>query len=164
MSNPFLSQIFCSVFRFNLLIFDGPGQGTDGACKGTKLRHDWEVVMSSVIDHAERKLGFDLSNGIASYGISLGGYLCLRASLHEPRLHATVLDPINPSNRLAMFSKLPASFVHDMLSETPGTGLYNKFLWSVIQKKGYQALASRAQVHGIDVTQKSTFFEQNVSS
>ncbi len=101
----FYSRVLVEKYGFNLIIFDGPGQGADAVLKGTKFRYDWEVVVSSVIDHAERKLGFDLAHGVVPYGISFAGHLCTRASLHETRPHAYVLDPINPSNRKAMSEK-----------------------------------------------------------
>ena len=122
------------------------GQGAGAVFSGTALRHDWEVVVSSVIDFAAEQQQFDLRNGLVVYGLSLGGHLLSRACLHETRPHAYVLDPINPSLKRAMNEKLPAAFLDDMLSDSPGSSTYGSILRWMIEKKAYQALASRAQV------------------
>jgi len=140
-------------FGFNLLIFDGPGQGIGAVTKNTALRHDWEVVLGSVIDFAANE--FDLKHGLVVYAWSLGGHLTARACLHEARPDVFVLDPINPSLKRAANTKMPAAFLEDMLSDSPGSTTYGTILRWLVEKKAYQSLASRAQVHGIDVTDSS---------
>uniref|UniRef100_A0A0G4GJD2 AB hydrolase-1 domain-containing protein n=1 Tax=Chromera velia CCMP2878 TaxID=1169474 RepID=A0A0G4GJD2_9ALVE len=162
----FYVRPFIEKFGFNILIFDGPGQGVEAVTRKTKLIPNWEIVLKAVIDYAEQNLkekGVDVKrDGLVSYGISLGGHLNTRAMLHEKRVHCYVLDPINPSMRRAMFEKLPKKFINDMLDSdaspddsTKGLSCFSNFLKTLIEKFMFQALASRAQVHGIDVTDKA---------
>lgn len=67
---------------YTLIIFEGPGQGRT-LREGLKMTHDWEKPVKAVMDH------FDLSSA-ALVGISLGGYLALRAAAFEPRIKQVV--------------------------------------------------------------------------
>lgn len=77
---------------YHVLMFDGPGQGGMLYRQGIPLRHDWEVVVSAVVDHAE-KLSLVDPKKIVLSGWSLGGYLAPRAATAEPRLAACIADP-----------------------------------------------------------------------
>jgi alpha-beta hydrolase superfamily lysophospholipase len=76
---------------YNVLAFDGPGQG--GALHVQKLvmRPDWEAVLTPVIDYALGRPEIEPSK-IAGFGYSLGGYLLARAAAFEHRLAALILD------------------------------------------------------------------------
>ena len=102
----FFSRTFLDM-GFHLIIYDGPGQGKGPFLDGTKLRHDWEVVLSSVLDWAlGTGGGFQLSDGLVCYGLSLGGHLTLRAALHETRPTAYVVDPAHPTLRNSVYDKI----------------------------------------------------------
>jgi pimeloyl-ACP methyl ester carboxylesterase len=78
---------------YNCLTFEGPGQG--GVIRKQKIpfRHDWEKVVTPVIDYAinrKDELGIDPTR-IALMGISMGGYLAARASAFEHRISASIL-------------------------------------------------------------------------
>jgi alpha-beta hydrolase superfamily lysophospholipase len=76
---------------YNVLAFDGPGQG--GALHEQKLvmRPDWEAVITPVVDYALTRR--EIEHGrIAGFGYSLGGYLLARAAAFEHRLAALILD------------------------------------------------------------------------
>ncbi|SDY54485.1 alpha/beta hydrolase [Herbiconiux ginsengi] len=77
---------------YHVLMFDGPGQGGMLYEQGVPLRHDWEVVVSAVVDHALTVPTVDASR-IAVSGWSLGGYLAPRAASGEPRIAACIADP-----------------------------------------------------------------------
>lgn len=74
---------------YNVLAFDGPGQGAAIRDRGLTFRPDWEAVITPVVDFAKarREIG-----QLALFGYSLGGYLCARAAAFEPRLNALILD------------------------------------------------------------------------
>jgi pimeloyl-ACP methyl ester carboxylesterase len=71
---------------FDVVAFDGPGQG--GARRLGRLRfdHDWEKPVGAVLDH----FGFD---SVGLVGISMGGYWALRAAAREPRVDRVVSWP-----------------------------------------------------------------------
>lgn len=62
-----------------VVVFEGPGQGSALRKYDLKLRLEWEVPTASVLDHF----------GIADctlLGVSLGGLLAIRAAAFEPRI------------------------------------------------------------------------------
>ena len=85
---------FAAVLRrgYNLLLFDGPGQGRVLIKQGLVMRPDWENVVKPVVDYALTRPEVDPEK-IALMGISLGGYLAPRAASSEHRLAACIADP-----------------------------------------------------------------------
>lgn len=77
---------------YHVLLHDGPGQGRLLFEEGRPLRHDWEAVVTPVVDAA---LGLDGVDGdrLVYWPWSLGGYMAPRVAAHEPRLAAAVCDP-----------------------------------------------------------------------
>lgn len=71
---------------YNALIIDLPGQGAT-ALDGMVYRHDSEVPMKHIVDYLLGREDVD-SEGIVTFGISLGGYLVLRAASYEKRIKA----------------------------------------------------------------------------
>ncbi len=76
---------------YNVLAFDGPGQGRALVDQGLTLRPDWEHVVGPVVDFAEARPDVDATR-IALVGLSLGAYLAPRAASAEHRLAACVAD------------------------------------------------------------------------
>jgi dienelactone hydrolase len=74
---------------YNVLTFDGPGQGRN-IRNGITFRPDWEEVIRPVVDYALSLSEVDGAR-LALMGMSLGGYLAARAAAFEPRLAACVL-------------------------------------------------------------------------
>jgi len=76
---------------YNVLAFDGPGQGAAIRRAGLPFRHDWEHVITPVIDFALTRPEVDPAR-IALFGYSLGGYLVARAAAFDHRPAAIILD------------------------------------------------------------------------
>jgi len=76
---------------YNVLAFDGPGQGGALIQRGLTLRPDWESVISAVVDYALARADV-ASDRLALIGLSLGGYLAPRAASGEHRLAACIAD------------------------------------------------------------------------
>ena len=74
---------------YNVLVFDGPGQGAAIRHQGMLFRPDWENVVGPVIDFALTLPGID-SERIVLWGLSMGGLLAPRAAAFEHRLAALV--------------------------------------------------------------------------
>jgi hypothetical protein len=77
---------------YHVVLFDGPGQGAPLIDQGLTLRHDWEHVVTPVVDAV---LGLDAVDGerIVYQPWSLGGYLAPRVAAFEHRFAAVVADP-----------------------------------------------------------------------
>ena len=71
---------------FEVIAFDGPGQGGARRLGNLTFDHDWEKPVAAILDHFE--IG---TAGII--GISMGGYWALRAAAREPRIDRVVSWP-----------------------------------------------------------------------
>ncbi|RDI65203.1 alpha/beta hydrolase family protein [Nocardia pseudobrasiliensis] len=76
---------------YQVLAFDGPGQGAAIRDQGLPFRPDWEAVITPVVDFAVALPEVD-ADRISLYGYSLGGYLTARAAAFEPRIAALILN------------------------------------------------------------------------
>jgi pimeloyl-ACP methyl ester carboxylesterase len=76
---------------YNVLAFDGPGQGAALRRQGLVFRPDWEAVATPVLDFALTRTEI-AADAITLFGYSLGGYLVARAAAFEHRVAALVLD------------------------------------------------------------------------
>jgi len=77
---------------WNAVTFDGPGQGAALHRQHVYFRHDWEAVITPVVDYLLTRPDVD-ADRIALQGISQGGYWAPRAAAFEHRLAALVADP-----------------------------------------------------------------------
>lgn len=77
---------------YNVVIFEGPGQG--GVIREQKIpfRPDWENVVRPVMDWVLARPEVDPKR-VALFGFSMGGYLAPRAAAFEHRLAALVANP-----------------------------------------------------------------------
>jgi pimeloyl-ACP methyl ester carboxylesterase len=76
---------------YNVLAFDGPGQGGALIQRGLVLRPDWETVIGAVVDYALTRPDV-IPEKIALIGSSLGAHLAPRAANEEHRLAACIAD------------------------------------------------------------------------
>ena len=88
----YFETAFFAVQRgYNVLLFEGPGQG--GVIRVQKLpfRPNWETVVTPVVDYAIARKEVDAKR-IALMGISFGGYLAPRAAAFERRIKACIAN------------------------------------------------------------------------
>ncbi|XOK62030.1 alpha/beta hydrolase family protein [Paenibacillus elgii] len=76
---------------YNCLTFEGPGQGATIRLQRIPFRHDWEKVLTPVVDYLHTRPEVD-KHRIALMGISLGGFLAPRAAAYEHRLAACIAN------------------------------------------------------------------------
>lgn len=76
---------------YNVLTFEGPGQGEVVRVQNLTFRADWEKVITPVVDHLVLRSDVDASR-IALWGISMGGYLAPRALAFDHRVAALICD------------------------------------------------------------------------
>jgi pimeloyl-ACP methyl ester carboxylesterase len=71
---------------FDVVAFEGPGQGGARAVEGLTFDHDWEKPVKAVVDH------FQIESA-ALVGLSMGGYWAIRAAGRERRIAKVVCWP-----------------------------------------------------------------------
>lgn len=79
----FLAAVYFREAGYRVILFDGPGQGAALNRHSLSMIAEWELPVSALLD----------SYGIQScslIGLSLGGYLALRAAAFEPRIEHVV--------------------------------------------------------------------------
>ena len=76
---------------YNVLLFEGPGQGAVIRLQKLPFRPDWETVVTPVVDYALTRKEVDAKR-IALMGISFGGYLGPRAVAFEKRIKACIAN------------------------------------------------------------------------
>jgi pimeloyl-ACP methyl ester carboxylesterase len=87
MEELFATQAYFVDAGYDVVIFEGPGQGSVLEDERLPMTPDWGPVVSAVIDH------FGLSE-ITLMGYSLGGCLAVRAAAREPRIRRVICDDI----------------------------------------------------------------------
>jgi len=68
---------------YEVIGFEGPGQGAALKKAGLAFDYKWEKPTSAILDY------FSLDD-VTLFGLSLGGWLCLRASAFEPRIKKVI--------------------------------------------------------------------------
>lgn len=76
---------------YNVLAYDGPGQGAVIREQGLTFRADWESVLGPVLDYATDLPEVD-GGALVHFGYSLGAYLVARTAAYDHRAAALVLD------------------------------------------------------------------------
>lgn len=71
---------------FDVIAFEGPGQGGARLVGGLRFEHGWEIPVGAVLDH------FDVEEADL-VGLSMGGWWALRAAAFEPRIRRVVSWP-----------------------------------------------------------------------
>ena len=87
---------------YNVVVFDGPGQGEALFTQRLYFRHDFEGVLSPVLDWLGTRPEVDMGR-VGLVGRSSAGYLAPRAAAFETRVAALVCDPAQPD----MGARLP---------------------------------------------------------
>jgi pimeloyl-ACP methyl ester carboxylesterase len=103
---------------YDVIAFEGPGQGAAIKKFGLPLIYQWEKPTGAVLDH------FKLEN-VTLIGISMGGYLCIRAAAYEPRIQRVIASSVvfdymqMPSPPLQWISKsmLPFTGVMNFMAD-----------------------------------------------
>ena len=79
--------VFFSNRGYEVILFEGPGQGAALKKSGLPLTHEWERPARAVLDY------FKLAD-VTWLGISMGGWLCFRAAALEPRIKRVIASSI----------------------------------------------------------------------
>ncbi|KAJ5126316.1 hypothetical protein N7448_005620 [Penicillium atrosanguineum] len=96
---------------YNVILYEGPGQPTVRRKQDRGFIHDWEKVVTPVVDYLIQQPEVDTTR-IGLLGYSLGGYLSVRAAAFEHRLAAVIaIDGIWDVYKSFAESLLPAEWI-----------------------------------------------------
>jgi len=80
----FYSMMKCfSEYGYEMIGFDGPGQGATLKNNGIAFDYQWEKPIKAILDY------FQLED-VTLIGLSMGGWLCLRAAAFEKRIKRVI--------------------------------------------------------------------------
>jgi dienelactone hydrolase len=136
---------------YNVLAFDGPGQGAALIQRGMVMRPDWEQVVGPVVDLALERPDVDRKR-VALIGLSLGAHLAPRAASAELRLAACVADCGSFDLYHAFLDRLPGPLARGFAG---GRGWARRAVMALLQRTLDQPTAGWALrrgmlVHGVD--------------
>lgn len=84
---------------YDVVLFEGPGQGGALEDAGLPMTHEWERPVKAMLDH------FGLKD-VTLLGISLGGGLAIRAAAFEPRVQRVIAYDILFDFRECLFQQV----------------------------------------------------------
>ncbi|EPE33797.1 alpha/beta-Hydrolase [Glarea lozoyensis ATCC 20868] len=126
---------------YAVITFEGPGQGIVLRRDKLRMRPDWEVVTSSVLDYLQEfslrnpAIELDLDR-IAIAGASMGAYYALRGA-SDVRVKACVsVDPFYDLFDLAT-TRMPPAFIKAWLSGWLSDNFFNQ-TWRFLSRFSYQ--------------------------
>ena len=131
---------------YTIILFEGPGQGRP-LHDGLKMTHEWEKPVAAVLDF------FEL-DGVTLIGVSLGGYLALRAAAYEPRIQHVVAWDIIWDTLRGFNRDKPESFINLILS-----GERDAVNAMAAQARENNDMVDWTLTHGMHVTGAETPFD-----
>jgi pimeloyl-ACP methyl ester carboxylesterase len=136
---------------YNVLAFDGPGQGAALLQQGLVLRPDWENVVTPIVDYVISRPDVDTSK-LALIGLSLGGYLAPRAATVEHRLAACVADCGSYDLFAAALKRIPGPLAGGLTDGRSAAAAVLRRVLRMQERKPTAGWALRRgqQVHGAD--------------
>src|ERR1700744_417105 len=142
---------------YNVLAFEGPGQGAMIIDRGVPFRPDWENVVTPVVDYLLARPDVDPER-IALIGLSFGGYLAPRAATAEHRLAACVSDcgPYDLSDATAR--RLPGFLARQLPDGNPRMLRLLDRLVRLVMKKPTAGWAMRRMLMVHDLSDPLSFF------
>jgi len=120
---------YFTINGYEVIAFDGPGQGKTIKKFNIPFDYEWEKPVKSILDYYKIKEA-------ALLGISLGGYLCLRAAAFEPRIKWVISTGGAYDNY--KIPPLPARLMMDFFKKYMREGS-NKVALKGIKKGGMEA-------------------------
>jgi pimeloyl-ACP methyl ester carboxylesterase len=127
---------------YNVLVFEGPGQGEALFAQRLYFRPDFERVVGPVLDWILARPDVDPSR-VVLVGRSFGGYLAPRAAAFEGRLAALICDPAQPD----MGIRVPEGIVGKLAGPVVRAQMR-------ISENRAEFFGARMAAHGIDTVDR----------
>ncbi len=135
---------------FTVILFEGPGQGRT-LKQGMKMTHEWEKPVSAVLNYLSLE-------GVALIGVSLGGYLALRAAAFEPRIAGVVAYDVVYDALECFLRNIPAP-ARAIFREMIRSGRKNEVNAMIRESRKKDDLMDWAVTHGMFITGADSPFD-----
>lgn len=152
----YIEELFPMLFflrdaGFDVIAFEGPGQGATLEDSHLPLTHEWEKPVKAVLDN------FKLDD-VTLMGISLGGCLAIRAAAYESRVHRVITDDIMADFYEAVMGQISAAARAELstLLNIRATGIVNALVERAMKKS---LVAEWGVKQGMHVTGSKTPYE-----
>lgn len=99
----FFIMKYLSQNGYEVIGFEGPGQGHMLIKQNIPLDYRWERPVKCILDYYE-------VDKATLFGLSMGGWFCLRAAAYEPRIASVI-----PSGHAVDYSRIPPDFARNMM-------------------------------------------------
>ncbi len=136
---------------YNALLFDGPGQQSMLFERDIPFRHDWEKVLTPVVDFLIERDDVDAAK-LALYGVSQAGYWVPRALAFEHRFAAAIADGGVVNVGRSWFSNLPPQLLALYRSGDKATfdQYMRQAMYAAEAKAARETWAFRARPYGVE--------------
>lgn len=98
----FSIAIIIKEIGYEVVCFDGPGQGATLEDYKIPMTHEWEKPVKAILD-------FFKLNDVTLWGLSLGGYLVVRAAAFENRVERVIADDICADFYQVLLRQIPVN-------------------------------------------------------
>lgn len=135
---------------FDVIAFDGPGQGQALRRQGLTMLPEWERPVGAVLDH------FGIGD-CALMGFSLGGCLAPRAAAHDDRIKRLIVDDVLSDFFAVHVAKMPAPMA-TMLQASLDAGdavSVNSIVGKIVEAS---EMARWTFDHGVEVSGSADYF------
>ena len=114
---------------YEVIVFEGPGQGDARRKFNLGFDYRWELPVKAVLDYFNPQ-------DVTLLGISLGGYLCLRAAAFEPRIRRVIASSVAYD-----YPSFPPKLLQPIINlfYTKLTNYTNHATWKEIKKGGFKS-------------------------
>lgn len=144
-----LGGLAASERGYHWMTFDGPGQQATLFEKKIPFRHDWEAVLTPVLDAMVARPDVD-GDRIAVIGVSQAGYWVPRALAFEHRFAAAVIDPGVIDVSTSWTAQLPGFMTSQLQDETKRKSFDQEMGWAERFSKSTRAtLHFRGEPYGV---------------
>jgi pimeloyl-ACP methyl ester carboxylesterase len=151
----FAHQLYFFQHGFDVITFDGPGQGTTLEEQHLPMTHEWHKPCKAVLDY------FKL-NDVTLIGYSLGGCLAIRAAAFELRIKRVVCDDIVSDFREFPFRTLApvARFTVSTLVKLGASFILNPLISRKMEKNLTQEWGVKQGMHTLGAKSPYEFFKK----
>jgi len=129
---------------FDVILFEGPGQGRVLHESGLAMSPDWHLPTAAILDHFE-------VTSCSLLGISLGGCLALRAAAKEHRIEQVILCDVLEDFLDCMTSRLPGA-ARGILNQCLRVGAMAPINWGMRRAGEKTPFTGWALQHGMVVS------------